>query len=282
MSWITENLCQWLADFIGGLIDTYGELINNIFYSIVDAATKNEYVVNAQKFILVLSLALIGVVVMKIVISGYLLESDYDSDADPFNILVKIVEVVAFILNSSWLFNWMLKTSKSFSSDLISSSDVGVGNHTETLLEIFTGDIGRVKTALMCTLFLMVIAFVIFSVVAGLRGAELIAMNLFFPFFCLDLLTNNRERWNNFMMAYIISFFTYSFQILFFMLALKSYNSVSITNTNYCISTIVWLIMAIKTPRFLEKYLYKSGVSNAASSGVRMVFQSMVLRGAIS
>lgn len=282
MSWITENVCEWIADFIGGIIDTYGNVINNIFYWIVDQATKNEYVVNGQKFVLATSLVLIAIVVMKIVISGYLLETDYDSEADPFDILVKVAETVALIMNAGWLFTWMLKTSKMFSSDMVSSTNVGIGTQTESLLQIFIGDIGRVKSALIATLLVMLIGFIIFSVVAGLRGAELIAMNLFFPFFCLDLLTNNRERWNNFIMAYIIAFFTYAFQILFFMIALKSFNSVSITAPEYCISTLIWLIMAIRTPRFLEKFLYRSGVSNAASSGMRMVIQTAVIRGAVA
>ena len=127
---------------------------------------------------------------------------------------------------------------------------------------------------------------VIFSVVAGMRGAELVALMLFFPFFCLDMLTNSRERWNNFKMAYMFATITYSFQILFFTIAMKSYATAATGSSGetslYWIGTIVFLIMAIRGPKTIEKYLYTSGVSNAAHSGIRMLVQTAAMKGMVA
>lgn len=283
MSWITENIASFITDLIGGTIDWFGDILNNVFFWIVETALQNTYIVNAENFIVVTAIALIGLAVGKIVTSGYLLETDYDSEADPFNLIVKIAEVVAVILNSGWLFNWMFETSKTYTSDLLGNVNTsGFCNQTNSLLQVNNYDIGRMYVVYVIMIGIMLIAFVVFTVVAGLRGAELIAMKLFLPYFALDLLTNSRERWKNFFMAYMIAFFSYAFQILFFIVALKCYASVSISNPQYYIATLIWMIMAIRAPKFLEKFIYKSGVNNAASSGIRMVAQTMVMRGAIT
>lgn len=281
MSWITENIMAFITDLVGGAIDFFGDFLNNIFFWIVDVALQNVYVINAEKFIIVTAIGLVSLVAIKVVTSGYLLETDYDSEADPFNLIIKIAETVAIIMNSGWLFNWMLETAKTFTSDLLGGASAsGFCDTTNSLLEMNVDNSLRIGATFNVLLVFILIAFIIFMVVAGLRGAELIAMKLFLPYFALDLLTNSRERWNNFIMAYVIAFFSYAIQILFFMVALRCYVSFSISAPEYYIGTLVFILMAIRAPKFLEKYIYKSGVSNAASSGIRMVAQTMVMRGA--
>lgn len=283
MNWITENIMAFIADLIGSAIDFFGDFLNNIFFWIVDTALQNEYVVNAEKFIIVTAIGLVSLVVIKVVISGYLLETDYDPEADPFNLIIKVAETVAIIMNSGWLFNWMLETAKTFTSDLLGGASAsGFCEITKSLLEIRSAEDLLQKYVAFCILLgFVLIAFIVFMIVAGLRGVELIAMKLFLPFFALDLLTNSRERWNNFFTAYVVAFFSYAVQILFFMVALRCYMTFSAeTSPEYYIGTMAFIIMAIRAPKFLEKFIYKSGVSNAASSGIRMVAQTMVMRGA--
>lgn len=280
MSWITENIMAFIDDIIKSAIDFLGEFLNNIFFWIVDEALQNVYVINAEKFIIVTAIGLVSLVAIKIVISGYLLETDYDSEADPFNLIIKIAETVAIIMNSGWLFNWMLETAKIFTSDLAGSTSVsGFCETTRSLLE--RKSLEQTLAVYSILIVFVLIAFIVFMIVAGLRGVELIAMKLFLPYFALDLLTNSRERWNNFFTAYVVAFFSYAVQILFFMVALRCYVTFSSQiSVEYYIGTLAFIIMAIRTPKFLEKFIYKSGVSNAASSGIRMVAQTMVMRGA--
>lgn len=285
MSWITENISAFIIDLVRGLGEFFGDLLNNIFFWIVELALENEYVAGAEKFIIVTAIGLVSLVAIKVVISGYLLETDYDPDADPFNMIVKVAETVAIIMNSGWLFNWMLETAKTFTSDLLGGASTdGLCEVTMSLLDSRVDSVVDVvhKEAVFGLLIgFILIAHLVFMIVAGLRGAELIAMKLFLPYFALDLLTNSRERWNNFFTAYVIAFFSYAVQILFFTLSLRSYVTFSATSLpQYYIGTMVFIIMAIRAPKFLEKYIYKSGVSNAASSGIRMVAQTMVMRGA--
>lgn len=278
MTWLTENICSLLTDFMGGIIDTYGSFINNIFFSFVQIANTNEYYINAQRLFVLLGFALVGLMSAKVISAGYLLETAYDSEEDPFNLLIRIVQATAVISSSGWIFNYGLQFSKDLCDDMLGSTDVtGFSGKTQTLLQTtMTGS--RTDSAFIVMLAVLLIAFIVFSVMSGLRAGELLAMNLFLPIFAIDLLTNSRERWSNFIMGYGFAFISYAIQTLFFMISLKSYISAEYTNQSYMLSALVWMIVAIKAPQFIEKYLYKTGVSSAASSGLRMVVQTVAMR----
>ena len=279
MSWLLENVCDFISAAIGGTVDFFGELVNNIFYFIIDYGVNNAYVIGAQKLFITIALALIALVVLKIVTAGYLLETDYDSDADPFNLLVRIAETVAIITNSGWLFNFLLNASKDFTTDIIGSvAETGYADQTRSLVSVDLSGMANMLLPYLAMIALMLVAIIIFTVVAGLRGGELIFMNLLLPVFALDLLTSSRERWNNFIMGYFTAFFTYGIQILLYNVALKSYATASYSEPLYFITAVTFLIMAIRTPKFLERYLYRSGVSTAATSGMRLVFQTAVMK----
>ena len=279
MSWLFENVCDFISSAIGGTVDFFGELVNNIFYFIIDYGVNNAYVIGAQKLFITIALALIALVVLKIVTAGYLLETDYDSDADPFNLLVRIAETVAIITNSGWLFNFLLNASKDFTTDIIGSvAETGYADQTRSLLSVDLSGMANMLLPYLAMIALMLVAIIIFTVVAGLRGGELIFMNLLLPVFALDLLTSSRERWNNFIMGYFTAFFTYGIQILLYNVALKSYATASYSEPLYFITAVTFLIMAIRSPKFLERYLYRSGVSTAATSGMRLVFQTAVMK----
>lgn len=278
MSWITENICSFLTDLLSGFIDAYGTFINNVFFSFVAIANTNEYYMNAQKIFVLLGLALVGLMTAKVVASGYMLETAYDSEEDPFNLLIRIAEATAVISCSGEIFSYGLQMSKDFCEDLLNSTDVtGFSGKTQELLQMTMTGSNQVS-AFIIMITVLLIAAIVFSVMSGLRAGELLVMNLFLPIFAIDLLTNSRERWNNFIMGYVFAFISYAVQTLFFMIALKSYMSANYTNQSYMISALIWMVVAIKAPQFIEKYLYQTGVSKAASSGLRMVAQTAAFK----
>lgn len=176
MSWLLENVCDFISSAIGGTVDFFGELVNNIFYFIIDYGVNNAYVIGAQKLFITIALALIALVVLKIVTAGYLLETDYDSDADPFNLLVRITETVAIITNSGWLFNFLLNASKDFTTDIIGSvAETGYADQTRSLVSVDLSGMANMLLPYLAMIALMLVAIIIFTVVAGLMGGELIS-----------------------------------------------------------------------------------------------------------
>ena len=78
----------------------------------------------------------------------------------------------------------------------------------------------------------------------------------------------------------MIAVFSYSVQILFYTIAMKSFMSCNWNKPWYGVAALCWLILAIRAPKFLEKYMYTTGVAAAASGGLRLVAQSVVIRAA--
>lgn len=279
MNWITENLCSALSDLITGIINFFGEMVNNIFYLIVDLNNKNAYVIGANRFLVLLALALTALLTVKQILSAYVLETDHDPEADPFNLIVRMAECVAVICSSSWIFNTAMDLMKKFSKDLIgATTEIGIEGKTIELLKVDATELPAMFPACIIMLLVMVISFVIFTIVAGLRGCEVIAMKLLFPIFALDLIGTRRERWNNFFSGFLIVIFSYSGQILFYTIGMKSFMSATWDKPWYAVATICWLILGIKLPKFLEKYAYVSGLTSAASGGLRLVAQSVVIK----
>lgn len=278
MSWITENICNFLTDLLSGFIDAYGTFINNVFFSFVAIANTNEYYMNAQKMFVLLGFALVGLMTAKVVSSGYMMETAYDSEEDPFNLLIRIAETTAVISCSGGIFSYGLQMSRDFCDDLLNSTDItGFSGKTQELLQMTMTGSNQVS-AFIIMIVVVLIAAIVFSVMSGFRAGELLVMNLFLPIFAIDLLTNSRERWNNFIMGYIFAFISYAVQTLFFMIALKSYMSANYTNQSYMLSALIWMVVAIRAPQVIEKYLYQTGVSKAASSGLRMVVQTAAFK----
>lgn len=280
MSWIAENICEFFTDMIGSAIDYYGDLVNNIFTTTVEWGVENEYVTGATNFFILLALSLIFILVVKQVLSTYVMETDGDPDADPFNLVVRIAETVAIISCNSWIFDTTLSLAKSFASDVLGSTaqENGISGKTQELISIEPDQIGGSLMAFIISLLIMLIAVIIFTIVAAIRAAEVIAMKMLLPLFALDLLSARRDRWNSFITGYGIAFFSYGIQMLFFNIALKSFVSCSWDQPGYIVGTYAFIFLAIKAPKFLEKHMYRSGVSGAASGGLRLVVQSMVFK----
>lgn len=284
MSWISENICALLTDLLSAVIDSYGTFISNIFFSFVKVASENTYYKNGQMLFVLLGFSLIGLMTAKIVSSGYMLETAYDSEEDPFNLLIRIAQATAIISSAGWMFSFGLQMSKDLCTDLIGSTAVtGFDGQTRALLDVIKTNSGpQPNLAFIGMILIILISFIIFTIMSGLRAGELLVMNLCLPIFAVDLLTNSREIWNNYFMGYIFAFFSYAIQSLFFMISMKNYLSATYTDQKYMLSALIWIIVAIKAPQFIEKFLYKTGVSNAASSGLRIVTQSLIMRSAMA
>ena len=122
---------------------------------------------------------------------------------------------------------------------------------------------------------------IIYGINAGLRGAELTLQRILMPVFCIDILNGNPEKWKMFIFQYGITFFSYIVQMLCFNMFI-----IEVTKTDLAMLDIRqvalilgWLILSIKTPSWLEKYIYATGTGKAMSSTAGRVGQIVVQAG---
>jgi len=278
VNWITENILKSLADAVSGFLDMYGELIGNIFDKVADANVNSGPVVNASNFMLIFSLALLGLLAAKQILDVYVFQTSGDPDAEPLELAVRIAQACAVVCSSAWIFDEFLKFSRYFTNDFLQSvQDTGnVSQHMNGLIEEAVATMDTLQSqavGMILTLVLVFVGFFIFCIVAGLRGAELTLMKIIMPLFAMDLLTTNRERWNSFFTTYLITFFAYSLQLFEFKMCSMTFMSIEYAG-NYSMKFLIvigWLVLMIRTPHWIEKFAYSSGIARAASGGLRAI-----------
>ncbi|MBA4688621.1 MAG: hypothetical protein H2184_15830 [Candidatus Galacturonibacter soehngenii] len=277
-SWLNENLSKVITENLNAILDFYGSSINNIFYTMVKISNADPSVNDAMNFTMTFATVLVTLLIIKSVLGTYVFETSGDPDESPINILVRATQALAVILGTSFIFNQMLELSMKFYGDLVGTVNISVVNGMTAALSLIKGLFNPLHGVFALTLTLLTVGYIVFSIIAGIRGGEVILMKLALPLFACDLVGSQRERFNAFMTGFISAFFYNSVQILCFMLSVKNLMEVNIGSGESTIRTAVWLILAIKSPKMFEKFAYTTGISRSASSGLRMVAQMLVVR----
>lgn len=277
-SWILKNILQGVIEFFNGVIELVGGTIGNIYNLMLDLNNNTSLISGAVTFTTAFAIALVSFIAIVKYLDSYVFEVSDDVDEDPFNYMLKIAESTAFISCNGWIFNTLYKLSNNFYNDLLGSS--GSVELPSTFIGLLTSALSNPTGKLAAFAFMLcvvIIAFIINAVIAAKRAGEIILMKIFAPIFYVDLINTNRERFKNFFTGYVFTFVSYSIQMFCFIMALKSSVGIAISNMSYMWVTITWLTLTASAPKFLEKYIYNSGVGGAIKSGTRAAAQTVIM-----
>lgn len=266
MNWITKNIGEFLVDTLQNFCDFISDSINGLFELAVNACDTDE-LSGISGVTSAIAITLVAAMVLKQILTIYVLETDGDPDSDPLQLLVKGSEAIALIACNGAIFDLLLEMSTRFTSDVTHgvnvSSAIGIVRNIA-----FEGITGTGLIILPLFLIMLIIFMIILGIKAGLRGIELSLMKIAFPIFCVDLIGTNKERWNNFLASYVVTFFGYALQMLCFKVFILSLKGGE-TLTSYAVA-LGWIFMAIKTPEWLQKFVYTTGIARNISGAARM------------
>lgn len=269
MNWITEGIANFMSDLTYGILDFIGDYINNIFVLIVQL-NDTKIISSATTYTVTLSIILVGIMAIKDGINIYVLQTEGNAEDEPLDILTRTGKAIAFITCNGWVFSTMLNLSKLVVGDVVGSvSGVDIKSNTSDILTVIFRDLTTNGVIWTILIFIMIICIIIFSIMAGVRGAELMLFKILFPFFCIDLVKSTPERFNNFFASYIVTMFGYVIQLLAFKIFTVMYASASFGEVQNIIACLGWLIVMIRAPKWLEKFIYTSGVGNVLKGAGR-------------
>lgn len=275
-----KNILQGVVELFNGAIELIGGQIGAIYTLMVSINNKSDFVSGAVLFTTTFSISLVAFKAVVQYLDTYVFEVNYDPDEDPFNYAIRVAQCTAFISCNGWIFNTLFKFSDNFYNDLIGSTgSVSFPTTFTGLLATVLVDPTGKMAAYAFVLCGIIIAFVINAIAAAKRGGEITLMKIAAPIFYTDLLTTNRERFNNFFIGYVFTFITYSIQMFCFIMSLKAAVGIAIGQMSYAWVTIAWLWLSLSSPKFIEKYIYKTGVGSSISGGLRTGAQILIMRG---
>lgn len=274
MSWITENLNKYFLEFLQAVFDFFSSSLIKMFgLGVKIAQTSN--VADTAKITSGIAVGFISVYVLKEVLSTYIMETDGDPDSDPIQLIVRGTEAIAAVSCQSWVFNYLLKFSQALTEDI-----TGDGIQIETFTNNFERALDKLGSStinpVVVVLFLIFILGMVFMLCfkAVLRGVELAICRILFPIFSIDLCTTSRERFHSFLSTYMVTFLGYIIQLFCFEMGVaKVISALAYTTFDNYIQAIAWMWFALKTPKWLDKFAYSSGLKNTAGGAVRTVFQ---------
>lgn len=272
MNWILQNIRECIMNFIDGIFEMIALAVNTIFVSGAELA-EHEDLVGAYMVVGLIAFSLVSLVVMKQIFSIYIMETDGDPDSNPLDLLTKAAIAIALISCNAAIYSTMLNFATTFGNELFSSLEPVdiVGSIRTAREELFA--MQDMANQLISPFFVLIylVGTTVLCIKAGIRGAELCLMKILFPFFCCDIISSRRERWNAFFTSYLVTMVGYTLQILCFRLSGNQFS-------RYCggeggmersMFAYAFLYLAIKAPKWLEKFIYTSGLGQSVGGGAR-------------
>lgn len=259
MNWLTEMVTGMIGDWITDIVDVFFGVIETIFDSAETWLNASEVGLGMTVTLSVANV-LVGLLVCKHILDTYILETNGDHDVDPLQVFVNYSISIAMINTGGLFCKIFLTYAKTLTDALITGIPVRFDDIGEAILDLL-----KLASPITTVLLMVyVIMLIIFLFRAILRGAELALMKILFPIFACDYVTQSRERWNAFLMSFFVVIFGYSIQLFAFRLSVISFLRGSLVNQLYGIG---FLWMAITTPKWLEKFVYKSGLGQKVGHG---------------
>lgn len=273
MNWLTKNISESINDFVSGGLTFFESTITYVFDYNVELFTAAE-IASAELVIKSIALVLVVIMILKEIFTTYVMETDGDPDADPMELLVRASWVLALIEGNSLIFDELQVISRKLTKDLVGtcSAKTFTVKMESLLANMVIENTAHTMTILTCAVLLVLMVVFVFK--AGIRGGELMLARLLWPIFAIDKLKANAERWNAFVTTYVVTFVSYSLQLFLIRLGINRVISamteggVKATFLNY-FAGIVLFFLAIKTPKWLEKFVYSSGLGQMAGNAGR-------------
>lgn len=276
MNFVTELLTDVVRDILGDMFAAIGiQIIEIQKLSLV--INQTEIVTALCTFSMLLGAALCVVVVGKQVVSVYGFGTQGDPDQDAFEIVFRLCLTLGVIGGNSFFFTELLKLTNAIAADVLFIFVDKLEGETMVATLILRGITGPFSAICMIGIAIGLVMFALSSVI---RAAEITLSKILLPIFAIDMLNSNHEKWNMFIFQYVMSFLSYILQLLCYQMFLYQFfkKDIVFMGVDY-IAAIGWLVLTVRAPKWLEKYIYATGTGQALSHGASRLGQVIMFVG---
>lgn len=264
VAWPFNKIQEW---FEGVVTDILNGVVSLVEMAFAEGSSFMNDGLMSKSFEATQAVALLLIVLLSLrhLLNTYILETDGDSDSDPSLVLVRNSKAMLVISAGALITNLIIKWSDSLCSYI-----TGASTYSFTDIGFTTALFHNFITMGWFSLIFVIIFAVIFLIccfVALIRGVELGLMKILLPIMACDLTSIRQEKWNNFIASFIIVAFGYIVQMVLFKIAMTYAVQSDMLSL---LKSLVCLFLFIKTPNWLQKFAYSSGLKDTARSGMYM------------
>lgn len=277
MNLLTEYMMDMFKDILVSIFDWIGNIIT-LIHAYILSINQTQAVLSMCTFTMLLGAALSSIVVAKNIIGTYGFGTQGDSDQDAMDIIFRLCLALGVMGANTLIFQEVFKFTNAVSVDITDTFNNIVGQDMVTSLKSIIDSV--TSPANLIAAGSVVVALCIFTLSAALRGAEITLSRILLPIFALDLINNNHEKWNMFIFQYIMSFLSYVIQQMCYQMFLYFFfNGSNLFSVQDYFVMFGWLVLSIKSPKWLEKYIYATGTGQAISHGAGRLGQVIMFVG---
>ena len=256
-----------LTGLITSIIGGADNIINSAFNGLIDMCFIAENYITSnfgstvidfsQLKALILTLA-ISLIVLKFLKKGfdmYIMWTDGEADTPPLTYIVYFIRAIAMAVSFSILYDWVVQIAKSFGETMLQTMNMADNiSLTTTIANIATTGLFNSIVALigLILLFVLYIQFL-------MRALEMFVLKLGFPLACVGLVNPDGGVFKSYSEKLIKSILTILVQIILCKIAI-----VLLINVKMLFG-IAAIILAIKTPKFLQEFMLGGGTGGISN-----------------
>lgn len=256
-----------LTGLISNVIGGADTVINSAFNGLIDMCFNSENYISSnfgstvidfsQLKALILTLA-ISLIVLKFLKKGfdmYIMWTDGEADTPPLTYIVYFIRAIAMAVSFSLLYDWVVQIAKSFGESMLQTMNMADNiSLTTTIANIATSGLFNSIVALigLILLFVLYIQFL-------MRALEMFVLKLGFPLACVGLVNPDGGVFKSYSEKLIKSILTILVQIILCKIAI-----VLLINVKMLFG-IAAIILAIKTPKFLQEFMLGGGTGGISN-----------------
>jgi hypothetical protein len=209
----------------------------------------------------------VSLIVLKFLKKGfeqYILWTEGDADADPILMLTGFFKALAIAVSFPTLYSWLGRIIEDLTDKLIKAVSKG-------MVTDFTAIINGISSAGLFTAIISLIFFICFFLLYLqflMRGMEILILRIGLPVACVGLLDADKGVFR----TYIQKFFQSTLAVLVQIVLAKI--GVALMLNTHVFWGVAALMLAIKTPKFLQEFIIVSGGGAGAMGNV---YQSVKL-----
>ena len=210
---------------------------------------------NLKALILSLSISLIVLKFLKKGFDMYVMWTDGESDTPPLTYIVYFIRAIVVAISFSVLYDWIIDIAKSFGESILTAMNLADNiSLTTTIANIATSGLFTAIVALIALILLFVL-YIQFL----MRSLEMFVLKLGFPLACVGLVNPDGGVFKSYSEKLIKSILTVLVQIILCKIAI-----ILIINVKMLFG-IAAIIMAIKTPKFLQEFMLGGGTGGISN-----------------
>ena len=256
-----------LTKLITSIIGGADNVINTAFNGLIDMCFNSENYISSnfgnivvdfsglKAIILSLALSLIVLKFLKKGFDMYILWTDGESDTPPLTYIVYFVIAIVVAISFTILYDWVIQIGKSFGESILSAMNMANNVSLTTILAnvatsgLFNAIVGLIALILLFVLYIQFL----------MRSVEMFILKLGFPLACVGLVNPDGGVFKSYSEKLIKSILTILVQII-----LCKISIILIMNVKMLFG-IATIIMAIKTPKFLQEFMLGGGTGGISN-----------------